>query len=143
MDQMEQETPVQERANRFPDWMHSPAALAAAQAAGQLLKLCFVAAFTIGVYKVFFEPRVVAVDLNKVITEEIQRGAERGQTDSERALAADRFGQALEAALTDASNGGRNLVLVAPAVVRGAEDHTAEVQAAVRASLEQKNVAGR
>lgn len=143
MEQMDQMPGEGGEARRLPEWMYSPAAVAAGQVAGQLLKLCLVAGFTIGTYKVFFEPRVVAVDLNKVIREELQRAGERGQTDTERALHADRFGQALEAALTEAADGGRNIVLVAPAVMRGAEDQTEAVQAAVKTAMEQKHVAGR
>lgn len=143
MENMEHETVAAERRPRFPDWMYSPAAVAVGNVGGQVLKLCLVAAFTIGVYKLFFEPRVVTVDLNKVIASEIQSGAQRGQTDAERALNADRFGQALEAALDEASERGRNLVLVAPAVMRGANDRTEAVQAAVRSAMEQKNGAGR
>lgn len=143
MENMEHETVAAERRPRFPGWMYSPAAVALGNVAGQVLKLCLVAAFTIGVYKLFFEPRVVAVDLNKVISGEIQNGAQRGQSEAERALNADRFGQALEAALNEAAEGGRNIVLVAPAVMRGAEDRTEAVQTAVRAAMEQNRAARR
>lgn len=143
MDNMDQDTPVAESRNRLTDWMYHPTAVALGGVAGQGLKLCLVAAFTIGIYKVFFEPRVVAVDLTKVINGEIERAAQRGQSDAERAANADRFGQALEAALSEVSDGGRNVVLVAPAVVRGADDRTAAVLAAVRAAMDAKNVAAR
>lgn len=77
----------------------------------------------------------VSVDIQKIIVDEIsvtskmvldpKRGQERGA----------KFSGALEMALDDVSEGGRRLVLVGPASLRGARDVTPEVMAAVKKSL--------
>lgn len=114
-----------------------PAVSAATYYTGHALRVVLIAGVTIATYKAFFEPRVVTVDLQKIISAEIESAQKRGMSDEDRAASADRFGRALETALDEAADGGRNLVLVSPAVVRGGEDNTDVVHAQVRALMGQ------
>lgn len=94
---------------------------------------------TVAVDHLFFEAKqqdIVSVDLQQILADEIQANAKVGVTEAQREERAKRFGQALESALSQAGKHGDKLVLVAPAVLRGAEDATAYVQSAIKADLE-------
>lgn len=121
--------------NRVMAFANSPLGTTAIYLMGQGLRVLLLVAVTIITYKVFFEPRVVTVDLNKIVTAEIASAQARGQSEDQRAANAERFGQALEAALTSASEGGRNIVMVSPAVVRGGEDRTAAISEKIQSMM--------
>lgn len=78
---------------------------------------------------------VVTVDLQKLIAAEIEKNAKAGMTPEAQQQRAQQFSQALEKALTLAAEGGKKVVLTAPAVVRGAVDITEQVKAAIEADL--------
>lgn len=89
------------------------------------------------VKEVYFttKQQVVTVDLQKVIAEEIQANMKPGVDEKTRDERAKHFGTALESALTKAAANGEKIVMVAPAVVRGAEDITADIKASIEADL--------
>lgn len=78
---------------------------------------------------------VVTVDLQKVITEEIQGNLKGAVSDEQREQRARLFANSLESALTQVSAEGKHIVMVAPAVIRGGVDVTDQVKAAIEADL--------
>ena len=76
----------------------------------------------------FPEREVVAVDLQKLVNEEIQLNATKPMTEQDRKERSQKFSKAFEKALDDVSAQSNRLVLVAPAVVGGAADYTDRVR---------------
>ncbi len=105
---------------------------------GELLKytmlVVVIALATIFIYRGYFEKRIVTVDLQRIVAAEISNQGSAKLTDGERAVYADRFNRALEAEF-DSLQDGRTVVMVAPAVIRGGRDVTAEVQAKIKARM--------
>lgn len=93
-----------------------------------LTKFALVVFATILIYKSFFAPRVVSVDVAGILDEQVRKAVQRPMSEQERQQNAAQFTHALEAALDHLGDDSRNIVLVKPAVVRGSIDMTADVQ---------------
>lgn len=76
----------------------------------------------------------VAVDIQKVIVEEITNTSKMTLDEKGRQGRAQAFSGALEKAL-DEAGGGKRLVIVGPAALRGAQDVTAAVQESIRRQM--------
>lgn len=76
----------------------------------------------------------LSVDVQKIIQQEIMATSQAQMTPEERQKRGVRFAVALEKEVGALSRPGR-LVLVAPAVVNGADDRTEEVKAAILQDL--------
>jgi type-F conjugative transfer system protein TrbI len=97
-------------------------------AIGGLTKLALVVFTTIVIYKSFFAPRIVSVDVAGILDQQVRQAITHPMSEQERNQNAALFSKALEAALDRLATDGRSIVLVRPAVVRGSIDMTADVQ---------------
>lgn len=135
---MDNQTDVTEKKGGFAAWREEvgpSVGISAHYLVTRTLFAAIIGSLTILVYQTYFAPRVITVDVRKLVAEEISQADKRGDSEARRVVLADRFNAALEAEL-DGLNNGRNVVLVTAAVVRGGEDRTAEVQARIRAAME-------
>lgn len=77
------------------------------------------------------QPETVSVDLTGTVNSFVSQAAGQQLDEAQMLGLTARFNAALSASLTDWQQANRAVILVAPAVVSGARDITAEIQAAV------------
>jgi type-F conjugative transfer system protein TrbI len=95
---------------------------------GNLTKAALIVFATILIYKSFFAPRIVSVDVAGILDDQVRKAVQHPMSEQERQQNAALFTRSLESALDHLGADNRNIVLVKPAVVRGAVDMTADVQ---------------
>lgn len=106
-----------------------------------LMIACISAVVSIGLRmgeKLFFEKEIIAVDLKKIMTIELEKTAAQIMTPEQRNERAKEFNLALEQSLDDISNNGRKIILVSPAVINGVNDYTQNIIEAIPKIIEDK-----